>query len=100
MATIEKKTKKLIISLIQDDLINTKLIYGLRELGINADDYILHLSEMVFELMGLEDSLQNDPIFNHYFKLAERVRFINLSNASQLQHLAEDLYEYLDMHKA
>lgn len=44
--------EKLVISLIKDDLINLKLIYGLRDLGIDTNEYYLHASDTVFELLG------------------------------------------------
>ena len=55
--------KQLIVSLIKDDLIHTKLIYGLEALGLNALDYHLHLSETVFELLGIPDDESTEGIF-------------------------------------
>jgi hypothetical protein len=57
-----KKTefsRKIILSLIKDDLINMRLVHGLNNLGLNADDYTLNLSTTIFELMGID---KNDPV--------------------------------------
>jgi hypothetical protein len=36
-----KNTKQLLLSLIEDDLRNSKLINGLKDLGLYTDDYTL-----------------------------------------------------------
>ncbi len=71
------KNKKLILSLIKDDLINTKLVNGLDALGLNAQDYLLHLSDTVFKLMGIKDNKQGEKLFEHYLGLKDNVRFID-----------------------
>lgn len=74
-----KKTanKKLILSLIKDDLINTKLVNGLDALGLNAQDYLLHLSDTIFKLMKINDSKKGEKLFEHYLDLKDNVRFID-----------------------
>lgn len=71
------KNKKLILSLIKDDLINTKLVNGLDALGLNAQDYLLHLSDTVFKLMGIKDDKEGEKLFEHYLDLKNNVRFID-----------------------
>lgn|GEM_PF-6801317 len=50
------ENKKLILSLIKNDPINSKLVYGLSDLGFDAGCYFLHLSETIFSLTGLDGS--------------------------------------------
>lgn len=71
-----KHNKKLILSLIKDDLINTKLVNGLDALGLNAQDYLLHLSDTVFKLMGIKDDKKGEKLFQRYLDLKDNVRFI------------------------
>ena len=59
--------KDLIISLIQDNLISLKLIYGLEELGLLPDDYYLRLGDTIFKLMGIESGPKSDTIFEDIF---------------------------------
>ena len=61
-----KNKKKLIISLIKDDLINAKLVNRLNEIGLCADDYFLHLSDTIFKLMGFEDDEETETIYERY----------------------------------
>jgi hypothetical protein len=50
--------KSLILSLIKDDLINTKLVSGIESLGIDAGLYLLGISDAIFVLMGIDDGKQ------------------------------------------
>jgi hypothetical protein len=91
------KRKTLIISLIRDDLINSKLVYGLGDMGLNADEYLLHLSETVFKLMGLDST---DQLTEHYLELTQRIRDIDIfDRAGTLEHLAIDIYHKLLLQK-
>ena len=48
------KKKKLIITLIKDHLIVTRLVDGLHGLGLHGD-YHIHASETIFNLMGISE---------------------------------------------
>lgn len=88
--------EKLLKSLIKDDLINLKLIYGLRDLGIEASEYYLHASETVFDLLGFNESTLADALFEYYINLTEDVRDINIPDERYLlDSLAEDILNKL-----
>ena len=83
--------EKLVLSLIRDDLINTKLVYGLSDLGINADGYLLHLSTTIFELMGFDEKQRSDELTERYIELTQQMKSID----------AEEMHEQLaDMAKS
>jgi hypothetical protein len=63
--------KQLILSLIKDDLINTKLISGLENLGIDAGLYLLGISDAIFVLMGIDDSEKGEELFEYYLELRD-----------------------------
>lgn len=89
--------RQLILSLIKDDLINTKLVNALIAIGIDASDYNLHLSETIFELMEFEESIENDPIVEHYFVLTALSGNIDfVKEPKKLTKLAEQIYRYLN----
>ena len=79
-----KNKKRLILSLIKDDLINVKLLNGLNVIGLNADNYFLHLSETIFKIMGFDDNEETETIFERYMELAKRVMFIDISQSINL----------------
>ncbi len=71
-----KKTKKLILSLIKDDLINSKLNIGLANLGLQPELYLLNLSDTIFVIMGIEDNKRNEALFEHYLDLRQKIEAI------------------------
>jgi hypothetical protein len=91
-----KNKKKLILSLIKDDLINAKLVNGLNEIGLNADNYFLHLSDTIFKLIGFEDNEETEIIFERYLELAKRALFIDISQSHKpMDDLALQIYTEL-----
>lgn len=90
-------SKQLIISLIRDSLINTKLVSGLNFLGLHADNYTLYLGDTIFELMDFPSSEQSDWIFeNVYMGNAEKVRSIDFSlSTDELDRLSNEIYNEL-----
>lgn len=52
---MKKLHKNLILRLIQDDILNTRLVNGLQNLGIDASPYCLHLSDSIFYLLDIKD---------------------------------------------
>lgn len=87
----------LILSLIKDDLINLRLIYGLQAMGIQADGYMLHLSNSVFELMGFDAfDRRTDAIHDHYIRLSQKIAHIDIFEAPELlDELSREIFVYL-----
>ncbi len=85
------ETSQLITALIKDDLINTKLIDGLSQIGLCAGDYHLFLSDTIFNLMGLENYHDSNNLYDHYITLTKQVRHLDLSDLNQRGHLLDQL---------
>ena len=95
------KGKKLIISLIQDDLVSNKLVLGLNELGVNASDYFLNLSDTIFKLMKFSDSKAEEKIYEHYLKLTKKAKHIDITESrNNLNSLAHEIYKELRILKS
>lgn len=91
-----KNKKELILSLIKDDLINSKLVNGLSDAGLYADDYLLHLSDTVFKLVGIPNTIPNEFIFEKYYDYTQRAKYIDIVQGHHsLDGLAEEIYAYL-----
>lgn len=89
------KTKQLILSLIEDDLLHHKLVDGLSSLHINADAYLLNLSDTIIKLMGFNGQ-RNEQVFEHYLQQLKRAGHIDLSqNNKEIKKLAAQIYEEL-----
>ena len=90
------KDKKIILSLIEDDLIHSKLVVGLLKLGLNPEPYYLNLSETIFEILDLQNHSENELIFEQYVELSKKVELIDISiSKSELQELADEIYQVL-----
>lgn len=90
------KKKSLIISLIKDDLINSKLINTLNQLGLEADHYSLYLTDKIFILLKLNDREDSDDLFHFYIQQTEKVVHLDVKNQSEyIDQLAEEIYESL-----
>lgn len=88
--------EKLILSLIKDDLINSKLVGGLEGIGLVADDYLLHLKETILDLMGFSKEQRTDLLYTKYMERMGPLRLIDIhKNKAWLEVLARDIYEWL-----
>ena len=95
------RKKKLIISLIKDDLICNKLIEGLNALGLNASDYYLNLSDTIFKLMKFSNSKGEEKIYEQYLKMTKRVKHIDIADTrTHLDNLAHEIYTELRILKS
>lgn len=87
--------KELIISLIKDDLINAKLISSLNNMGIDAELYLLGISDAIFILMGIEDDKKGEELFEFYLELRDKqLENVDVVNKSQemLYNLSLKIY--------
>jgi hypothetical protein len=88
--------KNLVISLIKDDLINSKLVNGLIEAGLKASHYQLFLGDTVFTLMGFKEDHYSDEIYKLYINLGKKTKYICISSSpATLDELAVEIYTVL-----
>jgi hypothetical protein len=86
--------KDLIIRLIKDDIINTKLVNGLDKLGLFSDDYILNLGDTVFRLFGFPE--EDEESFEFYMDQRKRANKFSIKSHKPFGVLAEDIYNELE----
>jgi tRNA G18 (ribose-2'-O)-methylase SpoU len=85
--------KKIILSLIKDDLLSTRLVLGLEALGLDAGKYYLHLSETIFLIMGIED----EGLYKKYIEKSRTVMWIDVAKQPErLDKLVGKLYKMLE----
>ncbi len=71
--------KNLIISVIKDDLINSKLANGLTDMRLKGDDYLVHLRDTIFKLVGIKYTLHNEFIYETYLDMTTRAKYIDIT---------------------
>lgn len=88
--------KKLVLALIKDDLINSKLVYSLNKIGLEADQFNLHASTTIMNLMRIKATpLQWEEIHDGYLDLTRKVKQIDVQETRLLEALCEEIYEFL-----
>lgn len=88
-----KYDKKIILSLIRDDLTSYRLVSGLETLGLEPNCYYLYLSEIIFILMGFEENEETEKIFEQYMESTEKVNQLSMGSfIEQVENLAEEIY--------
>ena len=86
--------KELIISLIKDNLINTRLVHGLDTLGLDSGNYHVHLGQTIFNLIGIEDN--RDDLFEEYIEMCEQVTQMDIFKYPELlDNHAKGIYKKL-----
>lgn len=96
--TRKQKKKHLVMGLIEDDLLNSKLVFGLTKLGLDASHYYQNISEIIFEQMGFDpEDLKSEPVFKEYLVLCEDAILISLEkDRAALDHLVIRIYKFLE----
>lgn len=85
---------EIVIALIKDHLINTKLLESLYALKVDADEYTIYAGDSVFKLMELgEDEWSDDVYENYYMVLLREVHELQIrEDHDRLNSLAETIY--------
>ena len=83
-----------LLSLIRDDVINRKLVSSFRNLGINADQYMLYLSDTIFRLLQIPD--EEEDLYIAYESLTQKADYIDISRSNApLDSLVKQIYALL-----
>jgi hypothetical protein len=83
--------------LIKDDMINGQFIYGLLRLNINAEQYLLNLSETVFLVLGYEPDTIPEPVWKTYYDFVRAETSISpLEQKKSLDELADEAYQLIN----
>lgn len=70
--------KNLLLSLIKDDLVHTRLLNGLSELGFDTADYYQNLNEAIFSVAGFSHEQVNDELREWYFSRLEGAQQLSI----------------------
>lgn len=85
--------RDLIIALIKDDLIHTKLILGLHTMGIDASPYYIRLSETIFQLMNIPPT--HEHIFACYLNRLRTMELVDIRDHKSIHTMSESIYDML-----
>lgn len=88
--------KTIIINLIREDIKQTQFIQQLNNLGFSADQHLLNLSPIIFDLMELDrlTPQKSDEVQNRYQDLILQMK-VGCDN-SKLKLVAIEVYNFLE----
>lgn len=90
------KNSELVLRLIESDIVHSKLINTLNNIGIDSNHYLTDVSEVVFELVGVNEKFRTDRLYKKYFFMIDRGRRIDIVNDKvSLRHFANEIFDYL-----
>jgi hypothetical protein len=96
----KQTTKNLVLSLIKDDLIHTKLVNGLDNLNLNTSVYLLGIPETIFVLLKIKNTKKGEKLFEYYLDLREKVQMIDIKEShDEVEKLSHDIYKELLLKK-
>lgn len=100
MSVAVKETKEIILSLIKDLLLFTKLTNGLARIGWEADEYHLHLADTIFTLMHFKENKHTEKVFEEFTRWLALVDPIDIKYSPyKVDELALFIYTQLKQHK-
>lgn len=82
--------------LIEDSIVNTKLVNTLERIGIDASLYNLNCPAAVFDLLGLSSEERKDELNGLFFDLIREGETIDFADSrEELRIFAEKVYSRL-----
>ena len=91
---MKKGKKKDVLTLIEGDIVNAKLINSFRSLGIDADMYLTDASEVIFRMLEIKNP--EEELFENYFELLRLGDRIDFSNSRyEAKKLAKRIYSLI-----
>lgn len=87
--------KKQILTLIESDILNFKLVITLNNIGVDASNYSTDISKVVFKLMGITKEQRTEELYRKYFDLIKQVEYLDLRNENEKSRLSLKIYNHL-----
>lgn len=87
--------RRQILTLIENELTNSKLIFTLQNIGIEAGGYFTDTSDVVFVLIGIRKENRTEELYKKYFDLIKQVQYLDLQIKGEKNRLALKIYGLL-----
>lgn len=86
--------RKQILALIESDIVSSKLILTLQQIGIDASDYLTDISTVVFVQIGIRKENRTEELYKKYFDLIRQVQYLDLQVKGEKNRLALKIYAF------
>ena len=87
--------RKQILTLIENEITNSKLIFTLQHIGIEASAYFTDTSQVVFVLIGIRKENRTEELYKKYFDLIKQVQYLDVQIKGEKSRLALKIYGLL-----
>lgn len=87
--------RKQILTLIENELTNSKLIFTLQNIGIEAEEYFTDTSHVIFVQIGIRKENRTEELYKKYFDLIKQVQYLDLQVKGEKNRLALKIYGFL-----
>lgn len=87
--------RRQILTLIESELTNSKLIFTLQNIGIEAGEYFTDTSDVVFIQIGIRKENRTEELHKKYFDLIKQVQYLDLQIKGEKNRLALKIYGFL-----
>jgi hypothetical protein len=87
--------RRQVLTLIENEIINSKLILTLQNIGIEAGGYFTDTSQVVFVLIGIRKEKRTEELYKKYFDLLKQVQYLDLQIKGEKSRLALKIYGLL-----
>jgi hypothetical protein len=98
----EQRRREIIRILIEDSIVNSKLINTLDSIGIDASVYSTSAVTIIYDLLGLDTKISKDDFYALFFSLIKEGESIEISTSRTIvSRFAEkvmfDIYQQFDL---
>lgn len=89
--------EKVIIRLIENDLIYARLLHGLGEMSLNPDNcHYMNLDELILELLGINAPIIHQTMQEVYHRMTDEAIELKLTQDNKkFYDLAKEIYDEL-----
>ncbi len=87
--------RKQIVTLIESEIVNSKLVFTLNKIGIDASDYLTDISQVIFIQIGIRKENQTEELYKRYFTLIKQVDYLDLRIRGEKEKLISKIYDFL-----
>ncbi len=87
--------RRQILTLIESELTNSKLIFTLQNIGVESSFYLTDTSQVVFALIGIRKKDRTDELYKRYFDMIKQVQYLDLQITGETSRLALKIYGFL-----
>lgn len=86
------KENTLLLALIKDHIIHSRLLNGLAATGADVSAFTLHISNTIFQLAGLFED-EDESRYNYYLEMVERINHFPFDKwEEEAEPLTQEIY--------